>query len=112
MNEYCKKQIVEHATSLEEYGLNDLAWKKDEAISLIKSLMAEKIGILGGDIFKIDSHRLIPLYDNWSCQPNKNESEDQFNLKSKLESLKYIEKYPVSVGEKIVFAITFTERFN
>jgi hypothetical protein len=43
---------------------------------------------------------------NWSCEFD--DEKDGF-LRSKIESQKYIENYPVQPEEKIVFSITFTE---
>jgi hypothetical protein len=36
----------------------------------------DKIGILGGDVYKLTSKRLEPLSDNWSCEPREEESEE------------------------------------
>lgn len=97
--------------SFEKFGLNDLAWKKEDAINLIKSLLKDKIGILGGDVYLINpSNHLEFLYDNWACERVEDESNNDFYSKSKLESLKYIEKYPVGKNENIFFSITFTEQ--
>lgn len=101
--------LMKKAISLEKYGLNDLAWKKEDALELIKSLMTDPIGVLGGDVYKINGDRLIPLYDNWSCDPNKNEGQKSHFQRSKFASIKYIENYPIHSNEEIVFSITFTE---
>lgn len=102
-------KVMKKAISLEKYGLNDLAWKKEDALELIKSLMADPIGILGGDVYKINADRLIPLYDNWSCDPIRNENQISHFERSKNDSIKYIEDYPIYSDENIVFSITFTE---
>ena len=46
------KNIVK-AISLEGYGINDLAWSKEDAGRLIKEIMKDKIGIFGGDVYKL-----------------------------------------------------------
>jgi hypothetical protein len=107
-----KEKISEKSISLDQYGINDLAWSKKDAISLIGTIMKDKIGILGGDVYKLTSNRLEPLYDNWSCEPTNVEPEDEYYFRSKSESLSYIENYPVQPGENIVFSITFTEKID
>lgn len=112
MSHEIKEKIIEKAISLEKYGINDLAWSKEDAQALINSIMKDRVGILGGDVYKIESNRLEPLYDNWSCEIMKNESQEEYYLRSKIESLKYIENYPVQSEEKVVFSITFTEELK
>jgi hypothetical protein len=106
-----KEKITRKSISLEKYGLNDLAWNKEDAENLINSIMKDRIGILGGDVYRLMQNCLEPLYDNWACEPGATESEEEYYLRSKSESLKYIEAYPVQTGENIVFSITFTEKF-
>src|ERR1700719_2880953 len=106
MDHKIRDKIIEKAISLKKYGVNDLAWSREDALNLIELIMEDKIGVLGGDVYKITADRLVPLYDNWSCEFD--DEKDGF-LRSKIESQKYIENYPVKPEEKIVFSITFTE---
>ena len=105
-----KEKITQKSIPLEEYGFNDLAWNKEDAEDLIDEIMKDKIGILGGDVYRLTSTHLEPLPENWSCEPTEKESEGEYYLRSKSESLKYIKNYPVQPGEKILFSITFTEK--
>jgi hypothetical protein len=106
------EEITKKSIGLEKYGLNDLAWSKEDAQNLINLLMTEKIGILGGDVYQLTSYSFRPLGDNWSCEYNYNELIDDYYLRSKIESLKYINNYPVSDEEGIIFSITFTEQIT
>lgn len=112
MEQEIEKKITKDAISLEDFGMNELAWRKEEAEKLITSLMNDDIGILGGDIYKLYSGRVEPLYDNWSCDPLKNESREEYFLRSKSQALNYISKYPVSHDSNIIFAIIFTDTLN
>lgn len=96
---------MDKAISLEKFGINDLAWDKENA----KNLMEDEIGILGGDVYKLTNKQLQPTYDNWSCEQKIPESLEDFYARSKKESLNYIYNYPVKDKENIVFSITFTE---
>ncbi len=105
-----KEKIEQNAISLEDYEIGDLAWFKNDAESLILSLAEDKIGILGGDVYKLTPGRLEPLCDNWYCERNRAESEEEFYSRSKVEALQYIRRYPISVDNQIIFGIVFTEQ--
>lgn len=110
LNQEIKDKIFKKAISLEKYGINDLAWERKDIKSLIQEIINDKIGILGGDIYKISNSHLDALSDNWACEPNETESEEKYYFRSKIESLKYIKEYPVQREEHILFSITFTEK--
>lgn len=104
-------KITKKSLSLEKFGLNDLAWNKEEAQNLIRAIMEDRIGILGGDVYRLDENHLEPLYDNWSCEQINKESKEEYFKRSKVESLNFIEKYLVKDGDNVLFSITFTEKF-
>ncbi len=107
-----KNKIKSNSINLNNFGLNDLAWKKDEALKLINSIMSDSIGILGGDVYKIELTNLIPIYDNWSCQKKTGETTAEYLLRSKNEALDYIKRYPIESNEEIIFAIIYTETMD
>lgn len=104
-----REKIMAHSIILEKYGIDDLAWSKEGAQKLILLIEKDKIGLLGGDVYKLTSN-LEPLSDNWCCELSDSETEEEFYPRSKKESLKYIESYPVAKGEEILFSIIFTEK--
>jgi len=110
--DHIKNKILEKVTSIQQFGMNDLTWDKEEAKTLITSLMPDNIGILGGSVYKIELNNLIPLYDNWYCNPIANETQFEFYTRSKLKALAYIDKYPVHPNETILFSLVFTENID
>ncbi|MDP1608653.1 MAG: Imm40 family immunity protein [Chlamydiales bacterium] len=102
LNQKIKEKITRNPISLEKYGLNDLAWTQEAAKKLIHDIKEDEIGILGGDIYELTEDCLIPVYDNWLCEKNKKESLNDYYLRSKVESLNYIENYEVS-SKKMLF---------
>lgn len=109
---HIRQKILENAVSLNQFGMNDLGWQKEAAKALITSLMQDDIGILGGNVYKIDSGHLIPMYDNWSCNPNAKETKKEYYTRSKLKALDYITEYLIYPDEQILFAIGFTENID
>ena len=108
--DYLIKKIIDKAKSLNKFGIDDIAWGKKEAKNLIISLMEDDIGILGGDVYKLDSEHLISLGDGWATDPNEGESKQNYFSRSKMHALDYINRYPIKDSESILFAIVFTER--
>ena len=45
--------------------------------------MQDDIGIFGGSVYKIDLNHLIPMYDNWSCNPDGKETRARILLEVK-----------------------------
>lgn len=104
-----KEKILKNTIKLDSFGMNDLTWEKETAKNLIISLLPDNIGILGGSVYKIDAGKFIPLYDNWHSLPDKQETQSEFDYRSKMKALDYIENYPVYPGEKILFSLVFTD---
>jgi len=111
-NPEIKQRILKNSISLKQYGLNELAWSKSEALQLITSLMNEHIGILGGDVYQISNKQLRPVYENWWCEQSEKETTSEYHLRSKIESKEYINDYPTNSSEQIIFSITFTEKIE
>lgn len=102
-------KILEKAISLKKMGINDLAWEKEDAKALINFLMDDTISVLGGDVYKVIGTEILPLSDNWSCEYHYPATSKEQALKSKIKSLDYINNYPVSSDEKVLFSLTFDE---
>jgi hypothetical protein len=62
------------------------------------------------DVYYYKSDRLKPLCDNWSCEPFPEETKEDYYVRSKSESIKYITGYPIDTTGEIIFSITFTDQ--
>lgn len=102
-----REKITKNSVLLEKYGLNELAWSREDAQDLIRDIMNDYIGILGGDVYVLKNDRLEALSDNWYC--DLVDTEEDFK-KSKIKALDYIKNYDIENNESIIFSITFTER--
>lgn len=70
--------------------------------------MKDDIAVLGGDVYVLNSDSIEPTYANWHFDQNDNETKNEFNLRSKKESLNYIGAYKF-VRENTFFSIVFSE---
>lgn len=107
-----KNKILEKAISLEEICLYELAWTKNDAINLINSLISDELGILGGDVYLDHCRAVSPLSDNWSAIQKTRESKNDFFQRSKLESLEYIERFPIASEGRFIFSLVFTDEID
>ena len=112
MNSDLQEKIKKNAISLKKYELNDLVWNQEDAQNIINLIMEDNVGILGGDVYRLQVDCVRSLYDNWACEPGEGESQTDFYFRSKIESLEYIKKYPTLGDKEIVFSITFTKEFQ
>lgn len=103
-----KEKILKNALTLTKYGLNDLAWNKKDALSLINSIMRDKVSILGGDVYRLQSNKLRPMDDNWYTDPKEYDSLEDFRYGSKIRAKEYIEKYSI-LDEDIIFYLVFDD---
>ena len=110
MKNFLERKISENAISLSEFGLQEFAWGKEAALQLVRSLLDEDVGILGGDVYEIKQEHLTPLYDNWSCEPEQSETKEDYIYRSKAVALSYISQYHIPAEEKVVFTMTFIEK--
>ena len=82
------KELLKKGISLLSLGINEYAWDKDNIKDIFEELSKRKIGILGGDVYKIENETIKMTFDSWYM--NKDSSEE-FYQKSKLRALSYIE---------------------
>jgi hypothetical protein len=104
-----REKILENAISLAAYGINDLAWERDDALHLLNSLLNDNVGVLGGDVYILKSNTLTPTYDNWYINEKSGENLTEFYLRSKIEARLYIESYPKNDLKNHVFSMVFNE---
>ena len=75
--------------NLGSIGLNEIAWKYEEALILIEYCEINRIFILGGDVLAKDGDDYRHNYDNWYLD------KDQCNYQDSIKQTKeYITNYP------------------
>lgn len=87
-----------------EFGINNWALTKLQALDAITELEKMGIPVLGGDVCEKDpSGRILPNYDNWYCEPLPDESKEDFVHRSIQKTREYIENYPAYEPGRIFF---------
>lgn len=96
--------ILKKGYSLEQLGIGEIAWRKDEIISIIKILNKNNIPVLGGDVYKIINDKIEITYDNWYMN---NDGNSDFVERSLIKVVSYIGEYESANGNNFVYTLVF-----
>lgn len=96
-----KDKIIKMATeaniskyfSLEEFGINNVAFPREQALLLVDVFKKYGLSILGGDVYMKTGSAIVITYDNWYCDKRVNESDGDFLKRSCDEAKSYISSY-------------------
>jgi hypothetical protein len=84
------KWLLSRATSLSELGLDELAWRPEDALLVISLLPRSEVAVLGGDIYAKRAGRIEPLYENWYVNKRAAEPPSDFAGRSQAESMAFL----------------------
>ncbi len=99
------REILEVGVPLHKYGTSSWGLTKEQALKAIELFHFERIAILGGDVYVIKKEFILPNYDNWTCNPVKGESEEDFLERSINKAHDYIENYKSNFEETFYFVL-------
>jgi len=92
---FLQEELVSRAISLDEIGVNEVAWKRDDALEVLKALSEQKCVILGGDVLVIKETGIEYTYDNWFSDKKVkplNDWSEKVRVSAEI-ARKYINKY-------------------
>jgi hypothetical protein len=103
------QQLRRHARSLDQLGIDDVAWTKEDARRVLDSIRGSNIAVLGGDVFKEHSDGLEPAYDNWHCDRVQGESLTDYATRSLEHAWSYVERYPPEPTHNEYFRLVLSD---
>jgi hypothetical protein len=104
------KNLWKKGLKLNSWGINEIAWKKNDSLEVIDYLLQTyDVGLSGGDVYFLKNSELIPSYDNWFCDPLPSESIQDFNKRSLRIAKKYIKNYPINTEDNTLFSFVFSD---
>ena len=83
------QNLSRKSISLENIGLSEVAWLKEDALSLIDHLEKEGKFILGGDVLVVAPEGYRHNYDNWHFNIENGDAQQSIEY-----TRNYIKKYP------------------
>lgn len=87
---------------LHDHGVHEFALRKQDALEIVEALRAAQIPVLGGDVWLLTATDAEPTLDSWYSDPPKAESRAAYAERSAIESLTYINSYPLTAERMFV----------
>ena len=97
--------MIERSISLKELSVENLAWKKEDALLVIQHLMEQEKIILGGDVYKIENKKIAHTCDSWFYQVNLQKTLKINVQESACIAAKFINNYFTRNGDFYCYAI-------
>ena len=110
MSDYVFSKEIDEIMSIgfwlkDAVGVNEWAFTKDEAISVVTQLKELNIPVLGGDVYEIREGRPHPIGENWSCNQEHDEPFTQFVERSASKATDYLTRYPTTAPDSHKFVV-------
>lgn len=99
------ESVVSCGISWDDFGVNNWALTKEQALSALDRFSLENIFVLGGDVYQLVDGNLESNNDNWYCDRNGGEDTDTYLDRSISISRQYISSYHHSNGQDAFFVI-------
>ena len=87
------ESIISCGMALHDTGVNNWALTKQQALSVLDKFEAEKIYVLGGDVYELVDGELESNYDNWYCDRETDELLENYITRSINKARSYIANY-------------------
>lgn len=104
-------EVLKVGVWLGEYGINNWALTKSQALEALDKLLVLRIAVLGGDVVEAKDY-IRPNYDSWSSDPQPGERNEEYLKRSIEESKSYIEQYPAYIPGRNYFVLVCKEINN
>lgn len=97
--------VLSDGLSLHQWGVNNWALTKDQAMEKLEQFERIKIPILGGDIYELVNGEPKSNDDNWYCNRNHGEDDNEFVERSINRARNYINTYRNPTGLEVLFVL-------
>ena len=102
-------QFLAAGISLEHIGVANLAWRREDALSIIEALHGTGVAVLGGDVLDTAEGHLAYNYSNWHIEPQPHELWPAFVGRSHRLATEYIAAYRQPDNSAYAFTLVLTD---
>ena len=78
------------AQRLSEIGVEEFAWRPEDAAQVLELLRPTGIAVLGGDVYLKRHERFEPSYENWYAERDPQELPSAFAIRSQSKAREYL----------------------
>jgi len=86
--------LVDAAIVNEPEGCEHVAWRRADALGVLRHLAPSDVAALGGDVLVRDARGFRHTYDGWTCSHRAGESWSDYAARSRREAHEYMIRYP------------------
>lgn len=101
------EELRARAISLDHLGVYEVAWIREDALSVISALRDTKWAVLGGDVLMQRDGAFRHSYDSWHSDRVADERCPEFVERTHRESRSYIERFPEKAGSLVAYVLVF-----
>jgi hypothetical protein len=98
--------IISNGIALHDTGVNNWALSKKKALDALDKFESEKISVLGGDVYELTDGVPKSNYDNWYCEPQSDESFENFAARSVKIARDYVSNYSKLNQQQVLFVFS------
>lgn len=99
------QELQKKGRSLSDLGLAEVAWLWKDALMVIDYLAANRVAILGGDVYKCLNGKMESTYDNWYLNRERDQSWESFVTASHRKAWEFIKGYHARNGSSFYYSI-------
>lgn len=104
------QQILQRGVSLDALGLDEVGWRKNDALEILQTLSVSNIAILGGDVYRRAADSWRATGDSWYCNHRPDESYERFALRSQEKAEEYIRAYSPDRSRNSLFVLVVSTK--
>lgn len=99
--------IKERGMPLKEtLGVNEVAFNRNDALSLLEIMKELKMPVLGGDVIIVDDQGAVSYtHDNWHYDRISNDTHEAYVINSIAKAEGYIRQFPEQTGAKYYYVV-------
>ncbi|HEX2211280.1 MAG TPA: Imm40 family immunity protein [Longimicrobium sp.] len=84
--------IRSRGRSLQDIGLNEIAWPLSMVGEVLRSFTGLDVAVLGGDVYEVLGATVTPSYENWFCERLPEETLAAYSTRSRRTATEFVEK--------------------
>ena len=106
------KEFLDRAFDLSYIGINEIAWKSDDALLAVNILAEKGYAILGGDVYSLVENKIKSTYDSWYHTKEESTNWKQYVIDSREKAISYIEFYSKRNGDSYCYSAVYTDELH
>lgn len=103
------EKLIASAYSLEQLGINNVAWNYHDIMQVIDYLAQHDYIILGGDVYLMNVDKIESTYDSWYINKTSLSHTDFVRI-AQGKSVDYINNYHVRNGNQYLYSLVVEDR--